>query len=518
MKTAKGKLIIGAVLIAMVGLLVTACPSTLPANLSVSNLSITPDEVEAGQAVTITVTASNTGEEEGNFGIVLEIDGDTEETKTVTIAADGSTQVSFTVTRPEGGTYTVDIFNLSGSFTVTGQIGVVNVIGVWGGTELENFQAMIAPWEAATGNAMGFSGTRQLDTVLTARVEAGNPPDVAILPNPGQMIELAADGHLVDLSSFLDMEAINAQYAQGWIDLGTTDGSLTGIFIKASSKGTIWYSPKLFDAMGYEVPTTWDELIALSDQMVADGIAPWSVAVESGAASGWPGTDWIGEILLHESGGEVYNQWVNHEISWTDPAVKSAFEKFGEIVLTPGYVPGGAITALATTFVTGSYLPFTDPPGAAMSYLGSFTESFLPPPFPTLVPRGAYAFFPFPTIDPQFAGAVTGGADVVVAFNDNPATRSFIEYLASPEAQQIWAELGGFISVNSAVSLDSYTELAGLSAAQLTGATIFRFDADDQMPSAVQSAFWAGILDYLQNPDDLDDILAEIEAVAAAQD
>ncbi|MES0329665.1 MAG: carbohydrate ABC transporter substrate-binding protein, partial [Dehalococcoidales bacterium] len=112
---------------------------------------------------------------------------------------------------------------------------------------------------------------------------------------------------------------------------------------------------------------------------------------------------------------------------------------------------------------------------------------------------------------------VTGAADVVVAFNDDPATRSFIEYLASAEAQQIWAEIGGFISVNSDVSLDAYTELAALSAEQLTGATIFRFDADDQMPPAVQSAFWAGILEYLQTPGDLDDILADIEAIAAAQ-
>jgi alpha-glucoside transport system substrate-binding protein len=515
MKTLKGKLFIGLALIAVVGLLVTACPTALPANLSVSNLSVTPTEVEAGQAVTITVTASNTGEEEGTFSIPLEIDGDTEETKSVTIAADDSTQVSFTVIRPEGGTYSVDIFNLSGSFTVTGAIGVVNVLGVWGGTELENFQAMIAPWEEDTGNAMGFSGTRDLIAVLTARVAAGNPPDVAILPNPGQMVTLAADGHLVDLSSFLDADVL-AQYAQGWIDLGTTN-PLTGIFMKAASKGTIWYNPKFFDAMGYTVPTTWDEMIALSDQMVVDGVAPWSVAVESGAASGWPATDWIGEILLHESGGEVYDQWVNHEIPWTDPAVKSAFEKFGQIVLTPGYVPGGAITALATNFVDGSYLPYTTPPGAAMYYLGSFTEDFIAAQFPDLVPGEDYAFFPFPTIDPQFAGGVTGAADVVVAFNDNPATRSFIEYLASPEAQTIWAEIGGFISVNSAVSLDAYTELARLSAEQLTGATVFRFDADDQMPPPVQSAFWAGILAYLQTPADLDDILADIEAVAAAQ-
>ena len=399
-----------------------------------------------------------------------------------------------------------------------GESGVVNVLGVWGGTELENFQAMVAPWETDTGNAMGFSGTRDLNAVLTTRVEAGNPPDVAILPNPGQMVSLAKDGYLTPLDSFLDMDVIMQQYAQGWIDLATYDGHVYGIFMKAATKGTIWYDPKVFTANGWDVPTTWDELIALSDQIVAEGnMAPWSVGLESGAASGWPGTDWIGEILLHESGGDVYDQWVNHEIDWTDPDIKSAWEKFGAIVLTPGYVPGGAVTALATNFEDGSYPPFTNPPTAAMYYLGSFTEGFIAAQFPNLVPGEDYAFFPFPSINSQFNGAVTGSADVVVAFNDDQKTQSFIEYLATAGAQKIWAEAGGFISVNSGVPLSSYTELAALSAAQLTGATIFRFDADDQMPVAVQSAFWAGILEYLQNPGDLDNILADIEAVAASQ-
>ncbi len=395
------------------------------------------------------------------------------------------------------------------------KIGAISVLGVWDGDELESFQVMVAPWEEQTGGAMAYSGTRDLIALLTVRVAAGNPPDAAILPNPGQMVELVKEGKLVALDSFIDMGMIKQQYAQGWIDLGTVDGNLYGIFMKADSKGTVWYSPKNFTANDWEVPNTWDEMIALSDRIVSEGMNPWSVAVESAEASGWPATDWIGEILLHESGGDAYDQWVNHEIPWTDSRIKSAWEKFGQIVLTTDYVPGGATTALSTHFIDGSYLPFEDSSRAAMYYLGAFTQGFISEQFPELVAGEDYAFFPFPTIDPQYAAAVTGGANVVVLFNDNPTTRSFVEYIASAEAQQIWVERGGFTSVNNQVSLDAYTNpLARLAAEQLIGATVFRFDADDSMPSAVQKAFWKGTLGYLQDPLQLDSILADIEAIA----
>jgi alpha-glucoside transport system substrate-binding protein len=401
--------------------------------------------------------------------------------------------------------------------TTEDKIGTINVLGVWGGDELASFQAMVAPWEQQTGGAMGFSGTRDLIAILTTRIEAGNPPDVAILPNPGQMVELANDGELIALDSFLDMSKIKQEYAQGWLDLGTVDGKLYGIFMKADSKSTVWYDPKVFQANGWDIPQTWDELIALSDKIVASGnMAPWSVAIESGEASGWPATDWIEQILLHESGGEVFDQWVAHEIPWTDSNIKSAWEKFGQIVMTSGYVPGGATAALATNFVDGSYLPFEDPPKAAMYYLGAFTQGFIAEQFPDLVAGEDYSFFPFPSIDSRYAGAVTGGANVVVVFKDNATTRSFVEYLASPQAQQIWVERGGFTAVNKNVSLDAYPNLLARKAAeQLTGATIFRFDADDNMPSAVQKAFWEGTLAYLQNPSQLNSILANIEATAA---
>src|SRR5690606_32066894 len=193
------------------------------------------------------------------------------------------------------------------------------------------FRKGLAAFAAATGIRVDFSGTRVLVAVLTTRAQAGNPPDVALLPNPGFVVEMARDGHLVALNDVLDMNRLQEEYAQTWLDLGSVDGQLYAIFLSADLKSLVWYNPKEFAARGYEIPATWDELMALTQRIAADGGKAWAIGLESGAASGWPGTDWIEDILLRTAGPEVYDQWVNHEIPWTHPEVKRAFEVFGEI-------------------------------------------------------------------------------------------------------------------------------------------------------------------------------------------
>lgn len=399
-----------------------------------------------------------------------------------------------------------------------GGAGTIEVLGTWGGEELDSFNAMVGPWETQTGNIVNFTGTRDLNAILTTRLAANNPPDIAILPNPGLMIELANAGNLIPLNNILDMTQINQDYAKGWIDLGTVNGKLYSIFVKASDKGTVWYDPKVFAANGWTIPTTWDDMIALSNKIVSDmkvPVAPWSVAVESGQASGWPATDWMAEILLRKYGGDVYDGLVNHTIPWTDPRIKDMWQMFGTIVNTPGYVPGGATAVLATNFQDGTYLPFQTPPKAAMDYLGDFTAGFISTQFPSLVAGSDYSFFPFPTIDTQYAGGVTGGADLIAVFKDSPEARSLVNYLAGADAQTIWVKRGGFTAVNNKVDLSVYPDAISRAAAQqLTQATLFRFGAGDSMPSAVQTAWWAGVLSYLQDPSKLDSILANIESVA----
>jgi alpha-glucoside transport system substrate-binding protein len=431
---------------------------------------------------------------------------DADETTTTAPGAPGDTDTTEGV---DDGTDTTEGEDISGQ--------TVNVLGIWGGPELEGFQSVYRGWEEETGASLAFEATRDLSAAIRTRVGGNNPPDLAILPNPALLEEFARQGALVPLNEFMDMDQLSDDYAETWTELGTVDGELYGVFVKAAGKSNIWYSPARFEEAGYEVPDTWEDLMNLSDQIAQDGqAAPWSIGLESGAASGWPGTDWIQEILLHESGPDVYDQWVNHEIPWTDQAVRSAFERFGEVLHNPDYLPGGAQFAVSTSFQDASYLPFEDPPRAYLYFLGAFAQGFITEQFPDAEAGQDYDFFEVPTIGEDFAGAVTGSGDIVVMFNDTPAARSLMQYLAEGSNWEPWAEAGGYTSPSTALDTGVYPDdIVSRTAEQLTETEIFRFDADDSMPAEVQQSFWQGVMNYAENQNNLDSILQQIEDVAA---
>ena len=391
----------------------------------------------------------------------------------------------------------------------------VDVLGLWSGPELDSFLTVKAAWEADTGSTVAWDGTTDLAGELTSRIESGDAPDIAVLPNPGLMQQLAEEGLLVPLDSFLDMEQIAQDYAPPWIELGSYDGSLYGILYKVANKSTVWFNPPAFAGAGYAVPKTWDDMVVLADEMVAGGLAPFSVVAPRSPGAGWALTDWISEIVLNRCGPDVYDQWIAAEIPWTHECIKQSFDMFVDIVETPGYVLGGTQGILGTTDAEGTYPLYTDPPTAYMYYLASFAQAFIAEEFPDLDPGDDYDVFPFPTIDPQHAGAVTVGADVVVMVNDTPAARSFMTYLAGAEAQEAWIELGGFTSVNRSVPPDAYGDpVARAVAEQLTTAKVSRFGAGDMMPAQVQRAWWQGMLDLVQDPSTVDSLLAAMTDVA----
>jgi len=388
---------------------------------------------------------------------------------------------------------------LIGMLTSSGfAASTVTVLGVWTGAEAAAFQKMMAPFEAKTGVKVEFTGTRDLSAILTTQVEAGNPPDVSALPNPGQMIEFAKDGKLVDLSTFMDMDVLRSDYSQNWLDLGSYQGKFCGVFISADLKSLVWYNPKAFAAAGYTVPTTWEEMIALSDKMVADGKTPWAIGFESGAASGWAGTDWIEDIMLRTVEPEVYDLWVTHGISWVDDRVQRAFELFGQIALNEKYVYGGPNAELTINFGDSPDALFTTPPNAYMHRQAIFIKSFILDHFPNLVPGEDFDFFLFPPIDAQYGTPALGSADMFSMFNDTPEARAFMEYIVSPEAQEIWVHELGKLSANKRINPAVYPDdLTRKAAKILSEASTFRFDGSDLMPSAIGGgSFWTGILDY----------------------
>jgi alpha-glucoside transport system substrate-binding protein len=391
--------------------------------------------------------------------------------------------------------------------------GSVSVLATWGGDEQDSFMAMVKPFEDATGVKIEYTGTRDLNAVLTTRVQGGNPPDVAGLPGPGQMAEYARQGKLVDLGTVLDMPSFSQQYAQTWKDLGSVDGKLVGIFIKASVKGLIWYDPKVWQEKGYQIPQTWDDMLSLSKQIADSGTTPWCVALESGAASGWPGTDWLEDIVLRKFAPDVYKQWYEGKLKWTSPEIKQAWETWGQIVADPKMVYGGPNTMLTTNFGEVGNGLFTNPPNCYMVHQASFITSFFEQNNPDVKPVVDFDFFGFPPFDQGAPVSTEMAGDLFGMFNDTPQARALINYLVTPEAQAIWVQRGGAISPNKAVPLSDYPDqLSQKAAERLTSTEIAVFDASDLMPEAMNNAFWQAILNYVQNPQNLDSILQNLDS------
>jgi alpha-glucoside transport system substrate-binding protein len=399
-------------------------------------------------------------------------------------------------------------------------LGDVDVLGIWGGAELESFEALVAPWEASTGGKLDFFGQRGIGAAITIGVEAGRPPDVAIPAEVGLFQGFAKNGDLTPLSECAGLEEkIKANYPQAFIDLGTVDGTLYAFFMKADGKGTIWYNPGFFQENGYEPLTadaTFDDLLDLSQQIADGGTTPWSIGVESGADSGWPGTDWIQAILLNQvtGGAEVNDGLIDGSIPFTDDRSKEAWEKFGEIALPEANtVQGGATGINATGFLDAIFPPFQDPPTAALHHQAGFAAGEITGQFPDAVAGENYDFFPWP------GGAVIGSANIVYAFNSDETTCSFLDHLASAEAQEIWVNRGGFTSVHTGVSLDAYPDAVTRAAAErLTTAEVFRFDLDDAIGQPLQGVFFTGVTEYLADPGSLDTILAAIEAARETEE
>ncbi|MEM1253251.1 MAG: ABC transporter substrate-binding protein [Cyanobacteria bacterium P01_H01_bin.21] len=386
----------------------------------------------------------------------------------------------------------------------------VTILGVIVGEQQEKLEEALKPFEEETGIDVIYEGTDSFATLLPVRVESGDAPDIAMFPQPGLMASFAEAGQMVPVTEFMDEATLAEAYPETWLSLATVDDSIYGIWYRASVKSLVWYNPAAFEAQGFTVPTTWDEMLALSDQIVAAGEMPWCVGLESGEATGWPGTDWVEDIMLRTAGPEVYDQWISHEIPFNDEAVQTAFEQFGDIILNENYVVGGSVGAISTPFGDAPQGLFGDTPTCYLHRQANFIASF----FPEDVNLDEEVdIFLLPGIDPAYGTPVLVAGDVFGMFNNTPEAQALMEYLATPTPHEIWAGLGGFLSPHQQVSLDAYPDALSRKQAEfLTNAETIRFDGSDMMPGAVGTGtFWSGVVDYVAG-EPVEDVLGDIEA------
>ena len=414
------------------------------------------------------------------------------------------------------GPFTWDSYNTFAENTdLSGE--TVTITGTWTGFEKEKVDEVFRYFEEATGATVEYSGSDSFEQDIVISARSGSAPNIAIFPQPGLAADMASQGYLTPLDPSVG-DFVRENYAAGesLVDLATYAGpegeeNLYGIFYRIDLKSLVWYNPITFDEFGFDVPESMEELKELTEDMADEGLTPWCLGLGAGAATGWPATDWVEEMMLRLHSPDVYDQWVSNEIPFDDPQVVEAIEEFGWFAKNDDYINGGAEAAATTDYRDSPSGLFTIPPECGMLRQASFVTAF----FPDDAEMGENIdFFYFPAFEEKDLGNPVLGAGTLFTITDpSEGATKMIEFLELPLAHEIWANQGAFLSPHSGLNPETYqTDTQRQQSEIIQEATTFRFDASDLMPSEIGAgAFWTGMVDYVTGSEAAD-VAADIQA------
>jgi alpha-glucoside transport system substrate-binding protein len=394
--------------------------------------------------------------------------------------------------------------------------GKVNVLSAAEPEELKALQDIADKTITGVDYQVEFESAGNFEQDVQVRGQAGTL-DLILLPQPGTLPSLVTSAHAVSLEDMgYDIGQLEATFGKPFMDLGVVDGKHYGIPTNINLKSMIWYPKDDFDKAGYQIPQTWDDLMALSDQIVADGGTPWCVGFQSEGSTGWPATDWVEDIMLRTAGPDTYDRWYKHEIPFNDPSVENAAKIFGDVMFHPGYVLGGAENTPSLAFGDAPLPMFDEPPGCWLHRQASFINAFFPS---SAKPHVDYDWFPFPSMDTP--GGPLFGGELAMVFRNAPEVKDFLDkfmdvpFQCAMSKTPAAARLSDNVNVSNDASCYPSSILADAAKVLADGlqAGTARFDASDLMPAAVGSgSFWTGMVKYMQQgPDSLDGILEDID-------
>ncbi|WES64474.1 ABC transporter substrate-binding protein [Microbacter sp. GSS18] len=368
----------------------------------------------------------------------------------------------------------------------------VTIMGAFTDAQADAFQADLDAWGETSGITVTYDGNTDFQTAVVARATAGNPPDIAIYPQPGVLKSQTAT--LFPLEELgIDVDSIIADEANGLGTIAQVDGQTFGLPYSINVKSLVWYNPSAFDAAGLEIPTTDAELTALQQTIMDDDLGyPWCVGIESGAATGWGATDWLEEYVLRYGGLDEYNAWIAGDVLFTSDLVTQAGDKVADEILADGKVNGGGQAIATTSFQTAGNQLWAEGKDNGQCFMmrqGSFIADFFPDDIKAQIADGDLSnidFFQLPSPEGTDT-AMLGGGDLVGAFTNSEATKAVVEYITGPEfGTNGYASQSIFLSPHNDFDTSNYTtEFQKKSQALLAESTVFGFDASDQMPGEI---------------------------------
>ncbi|GAB3602768.1 ABC transporter substrate-binding protein [Microbacterium aureliae] len=396
----------------------------------------------------------------------------------------------------------------------------VTIMGAFTDAQAAAFQADLDAWSEESGITVTYDGNTDFQTAVVARATAGNPPDIAIYPQPGVLKSQV--NQLFPLEELgIDVAAIIADEANGLGEIAQVDGQTFGLPYSINVKSLVWYNPAAFEAAGLTVPTTDAELGDLQQQIIDEGLGyPWCVGIESGAATGWPATDWLEEYVLRYGGLEEYNAWIAGDVLFDSDLVKQAGEKVASELLEDGKVNGGGQAAATTAFQTAGNQLFVEGKDKGQCFMmrqGSFIADFFPEDIKAQIADGDLSnvdFFQLPSPEGTDT-AMLGGGDLVGAFTNNESTKAVVEYITGKEfGTNGYASQAIFLSPHNEFDTSNYTTEFQKKAQQLLAeSTLFGFDASDQMPGEVGAGTeWTELTSWFAGQKSMEQAFQAIDA------
>ena len=388
--------------------------------------------------------------------------------------------------------------------------GTVKIFAGIRDPEATTMEKIFAEFTKCTGIKIAYEGTDQFETLLPVRVKGGNAPDLAIIPQPGLVATMVATGKAVPITAATRSNLTN-YYNPAWASFTTINGRIYGAPFGASSKSLVWYSPAQFKKLGVTIPNTWAEMEAVAAKFKAAGANPWCAGIESGAATGWPATDWIEQMVLREQGPKKYNQWWQGKLKFSSPEILGAMNKVAAWLGTSSQV--GDLKSVATRKFQDAGVPGLKAGTCGMLQQASFYSSMYPA-GTTFGPSGDADAFYLPPTNSKFGKPIMGGGEFPVAFSKKKEVGFVQDYLSSPVYGIERAKAGGWTSANTGIPLSSYSDpVLKVVAAQLqnkSGAIVF--DASDLMPTAVNGAFWKEMTKFYAEGKSMKEVAAGIDA------
>jgi alpha-glucoside transport system substrate-binding protein len=379
---------------------------------------------------------------------------------------------------------------------------VVSITCPWTGAEEAPFKKVLAAFEKGTGATVKYACSKSSEQQIVIDIKAGSPPNISVFPQPGLAANMAAIGGLAPLGPKVrDWVAQNYAAGKSWVDLGTYKDKagkeqFFGLPYNVTVKSLVWYVPENFKEKGYKVPKTMEELQALTKKMAADGGAKaWCIGLGSDAATGWPATDWVEDMMLRTQPPAVYDGWVNNTVKFNDKRVVQAIEDYGWFAKNDAYVDGGAKAVATVSFKDSPKGLFGAPPRCYMHRQASFITEFFPE---GKVGEADFFYFPPFASKKELGNPILGAGNIMAITKDSKGARAFVDYLQTPQAHEIWMAEGGFLTPLKSADASKYKNAALKKQGELLlGATVFRFDGSDLMPGAVGAgSFWKGMVNF----------------------